>query len=36
VALENVVGERLKRPDVDYDAGDLAVKTRREMESAFG
>ena len=28
-------GARLKWSDVDYDAGDLAVKVRREMEAAF-
>ncbi len=29
-------GEALKWSDVDYDANDLAVRTRREMETAFG
>ncbi len=29
-------GERLKWSDVAYDASDLAVKVRREMEAAFG
>jgi predicted homoserine dehydrogenase-like protein len=29
-------GECLKWSDVAYDANDLAVKTRREMEAAFG
>jgi predicted homoserine dehydrogenase-like protein len=29
-------GEALQWSDVEYDAGDLAVKFRREMESAFG
>ena len=29
-------GERLKWSDVGYDADDLAVKVRREMEAAFG
>jgi len=28
-------GQRLKWTDVDYDANDLAVKVRREMEEAF-
>jgi predicted homoserine dehydrogenase-like protein len=31
-----VSGERLKWSDVAYDAGDFAVKVRREMEAAFG
>ena len=30
------VGERLKWSDVAYDPNDFAVKTRREMEAAFG
>lgn len=29
-------GEALQWSDVEYDTGDLAVKFRREMESAFG
>ena len=29
-------GARLKWSDVDYDANDLGVKIRREMEAAFG
>ena len=29
-------GECLRWSDVDYDANDLAVKVRREMEAAFG
>jgi predicted homoserine dehydrogenase-like protein len=29
-------GGRLRWSDVEYDAADLAVRTRREMESAFG
>jgi predicted homoserine dehydrogenase-like protein len=29
-------GERLKWDDVDYNPSDFAVKTRREMEAAFG
>ena len=29
-------GERIKWADVDYDANDLAVRVRRDMESAFG
>jgi predicted homoserine dehydrogenase-like protein len=29
-------GERLKWSDVEVDESDLAVKTRREMEAAFG
>lgn len=29
-------GDALKWIDVDYDPGDLAVRTRREMEAAFG
>ena len=28
-------GERLKWSDVEYDAGDFAVRVRREMEAAF-
>ena len=28
-------GEALRWSDVAYDAGDLAVKVRREMEAAF-
>jgi predicted homoserine dehydrogenase-like protein len=28
-------GERLNWSDVEYDPNDLAVRTRREMESAF-
>jgi predicted homoserine dehydrogenase-like protein len=30
------VGERLKWTDVNYDANDLAVRVRREMEAMFG
>jgi len=29
-------GERIRWVDVEYDAADLAVKVRREMEAAFG
>jgi hypothetical protein len=29
-------GERLKWTDVNYDANDLAVRVRREMEAMFG
>jgi predicted homoserine dehydrogenase-like protein len=29
-------GEALKWSDVEYDAHDVAVKIRREMEAAFG
>lgn len=29
-------GEALRWSDVDYDASDIAVKVRREMEAAFG
>jgi predicted homoserine dehydrogenase-like protein len=29
-------GESLRWSDVAYDANDLAVKVRREMEAAFG
>jgi len=38
VALKRDVaeGERLKWSDVAHDAGDLAVRVRREMEAAFG
>jgi len=37
VALKRAVraGEHLKWSDVDYDADDLAVKARREMEATF-
>ena len=30
------VGAPVRWSDVDYDAGDIAVKVRREMEAAFG
>ncbi len=37
VKLKNDIaeGSRIKWSDVEYDTGDLAVKTRREMEAAF-
>ena len=38
IKLKNDVaeGQALKWSDVDYDATDIAVKVRREMEAAFG
>jgi predicted homoserine dehydrogenase-like protein len=38
VKLKRAVGqgEALKWSDVEYDPNDLAVRTRREMEAAFG
>jgi predicted homoserine dehydrogenase-like protein len=30
------IGEQLRWLDIEYDANDLAVRVRREMESAFG